>query len=80
MPDKKRYMADTKLAVLLDDPRLQDDKYGSESSKTICIDMGRFEYHAASCFLRMLLDKYGDIRFDGAVKKYEEEGKDNEED
>lgn len=66
-----------KLAVIIQDSRLRNDKYGSISTKTVkiqCLEDGRhYIYQASSSLIGMLYRKYGDISFRDAYHLWENE-------
>lgn len=71
MPSNTDYLGSAPIANILQNPRLQDDKYGSESQKTVRIDLGKIYYDAGSALLKMLLERYGNIAFKEAIDKWE---------
>lgn len=70
------YTVNNKLSEILSDARLQPDKYGTESDKVVRISYRTPSlkpqiYQAKACLLTMLYERYGDISFGDAIKKYE---------
>lgn len=63
MPPNYDYKDTDKLDTILKSPRLQDDRYGSWSTKTVEIKQGLSIYYAGVSLLRLLRDKYGNISF-----------------
>lgn len=71
--DKYDFTAITPIDTMLLHPKLQNDKYGSESQKTIRINLGKNNYDANAAFLRLLKSRYGNVTFREALEKWEED-------
>lgn len=70
MAPNSDYSEFDKLDTILQDQRLQDDKYGSWSSKTVKIAQGLSIYHAGVSLLRLLRNRYGNVSFGAAYARW----------
>lgn len=65
------------LSEILKHSRLRDKKYGSPNYREVLISRlpnGLLDpFRASAMFLKLLLEKFGDISFDEALEKWREE-------
>lgn len=67
------YLSTNKLSEILADKRLKPTKYSGASQKYINIWCGDHMYRTNGQFLTDLEEKYGNISFDEALSKWEDE-------